>query len=113
MGGGMGGGMGGNSLGSGVNPLLGGNFNFNGMGNRNNQMNQMNQMPGQGSPCILVSNLDEEKVTTEALFILFGVYGNVHRVKILFNKKDNALIQMADPSQAQQAITNLDKAEVR
>jgi len=112
MGGGMGGGMGGNSLGSGVNPLLGGNFNFNGMGNRNNQMNQMNQMPGQGSPCILVSNLDEEKVTTEALFILFGVYGNVHRVKILFNKKDNALIQMADPSQAQQAITNLDKAEV-
>lgn len=30
-----------------------------------------------------------------------GVYGDVHRVKILFNKKDNALIQMADPHQAQ------------
>ena len=26
----------------------------------------------------------------------------MHRVKILFNKKDNALIQMADPTQAQQ-----------
>lgn len=30
-----------------------------------------------------------------------GVYGDVQRVKILFNKKDNALIQMAEPQQAQ------------
>ena len=30
-----------------------------------------------------------------------GVYGDVHRVKILFNKKDNALVQMAEPHQAQ------------
>ena len=30
-----------------------------------------------------------------------GVYGDVHRVKILFNKKDTALIQMAEPHQAQ------------
>lgn len=30
-----------------------------------------------------------------------GVYGDVHRVKILFNKKDNALIQYAEPQQAQ------------
>lgn len=36
-----------------------------------------------------------------------GVYGNVHRVKILFNKKDNALVQMADPSQAQQGKRTL------
>ena len=30
-----------------------------------------------------------------------GVYGDVHRVKILFNKKDTALIQMAETHQAQ------------
>lgn len=30
-----------------------------------------------------------------------GVYGDVHRVKIMFNKKENALVQMADASQAQ------------
>ena len=30
-----------------------------------------------------------------------GVYGDVMRVKILFNKKDNALVQMADGTQAQ------------
>jgi len=30
-----------------------------------------------------------------------GVYGIVLRVKILFNKKDTALVQFADPVQAQ------------
>jgi hypothetical protein len=37
------------------------------------------------------------------IFILnlcIGVYGDVHRVKILFNKKDSALIQFATPQQA-------------
>ncbi|XP_059146841.1 polypyrimidine tract-binding protein 3-like isoform X2 [Physella acuta] len=118
MGGGDLGGMGAGVLGAGGNSLnmggMGGagGFNFGGnqMGNRMGNMQGMNQ--GSGSPCVLVSNLDEEKVTPDALFILFGVYGNVHRVKILFNKKDNALVQMADPSQAQQAVTYLDKARV-
>ncbi len=36
-----------------------------------------------------------------------GVYGDVIRVKIMFNKKDTALIQFADPTQAQ--IGNLEK----
>lgn len=30
-----------------------------------------------------------------------GVYGDVTRVKILFNKKDSALVQMKEPAQAQ------------
>lgn len=29
------------------------------------------------------------------------MYGDVHRVKIMFNKKENALVQMADANQAQ------------
>jgi polypyrimidine tract-binding protein 2 len=29
-----------------------------------------------------------------------GVYGDVLRVKILYNKKDGALVQMAEPHQA-------------
>lgn len=37
-------------------------------------------------------------------FFLSGVYGDVQRVKILFNKKDNALIQYAEPQQAQLGI---------
>ncbi|XP_067127979.1 polypyrimidine tract-binding protein 2-like isoform X2 [Centruroides vittatus] len=61
---------------------------------------------------LLVSNLNEEMVTPDALFTLFGVYGDVIRVKILFNKKDNALVQLAEPQQAQLAMTHLDKVKV-
>uniref|UniRef100_A0A674DW01 Polypyrimidine tract binding protein 1b n=1 Tax=Salmo trutta TaxID=8032 RepID=A0A674DW01_SALTR len=47
------------------------------------------------------------RVTPQCLFILFGVYGDVMRVKILFNKKENALIQMSDGTQAQLAMSHL------
>ena len=49
---------------------------------------------------LLVSNIPEQLATPDSLFTLFGVYGDVMRVKVLFNKKDNALIQMAEPQQA-------------
>jgi len=35
-----------------------------------------------------------------------GVYGDVIRVKIMFNKKDKALIQFADGKQAQLGMTS-------
>ena len=72
------------------------------------------RLPGQSSMnCVLlVSNLNEEYVTTDAIFTLFGVYGDVQRVKILYNKKDTALVQMAEPHQTQLAISHLDKVGV-
>lgn len=33
--------------------------------------------------------------------LIEGVYGDVQRVKILFKKKENALVQMTDGNQAQ------------
>uniref|UniRef100_A0AAY5ERJ3 Polypyrimidine tract-binding protein 1 n=1 Tax=Electrophorus electricus TaxID=8005 RepID=A0AAY5ERJ3_ELEEL len=61
-----------------------------------------------GGHCVmLVSNLNPERVTPQCLFILFGVYGDVIRVKIMFNKKENALVQMADATQAQLAMSHL------
>uniref|UniRef100_A0A7N8XUM4 Polypyrimidine tract-binding protein 1 n=1 Tax=Mastacembelus armatus TaxID=205130 RepID=A0A7N8XUM4_9TELE len=60
-----------------------------------------------GHNVLLVSNLNPESVTPHCLFILFGVYGDVMRVKILFNKKENALIQMSDGTQAQLAMSHL------
>ncbi|XP_015221095.1 polypyrimidine tract-binding protein 1b isoform X3 [Lepisosteus oculatus] len=60
-----------------------------------------------GHSVLLVSNLNAERVTPQCLFILFGVYGDVMRVKILFNKKENALVQMADGTQAQLAMSHL------
>ncbi|XP_048757877.2 polypyrimidine tract-binding protein 2 isoform X4 [Ostrea edulis] len=76
------------------------------------RMMTLNAAAAAGNAVLLVSNLDEQKVTPDALFTLFGVYGDVHRVKILFNKKDNALVQMAEPHQAQLAIAHLDKVKV-
>lgn len=64
-------------------------------------------LSGAGHSVLLVSNLIPERVTPQCLFILFGVYGDVQRVKILFNKKDNALVQMADGNQAQLAMSHL------
>uniref|UniRef100_G1NY20 Polypyrimidine tract-binding protein 2 n=1 Tax=Myotis lucifugus TaxID=59463 RepID=G1NY20_MYOLU len=67
-------------------------------------------MPGVsagGNTVLLVSNLNEEMVTPQSLFTLFGVYGDVQRVKILYNKKDSALIQMADGHQSQLAMNHL------
>ncbi|XP_014342432.1 polypyrimidine tract-binding protein 3 isoform X1 [Latimeria chalumnae] len=63
--------------------------------------------PIQGNSVLLVSNLNPDTITPHGLFILFGVYGDVHRVKILFNKKENALVQMADATQAQLAMSHL------
>uniref|UniRef100_A0A8B9L201 Polypyrimidine tract-binding protein 1 n=1 Tax=Astyanax mexicanus TaxID=7994 RepID=A0A8B9L201_ASTMX len=61
-----------------------------------------------GGHCVmLVSNLNPERVTPQCLFILFGVYGDVIRVKIMFNKKENALVQMSDGTQAQLAMSHL------
>lgn len=66
--------------------------------------------PPMGGCVLIVSNLAETKVSPDAIFTLFGVYGIVLRVKILFNKKDTALVQFADPVQAQNAMTSLDRA---
>jgi polypyrimidine tract-binding protein 1 len=61
---------------------------------------------------ILVNNLAEDKFTPENLFTLFGVYGDVMRVKILYNKKSTAMIQFAAPAQAQMAIQCLNNLEL-
>jgi len=63
--------------------------------------------PGSISPVVIVSGMNEEKVTPDAIFTLFGVYGDVIKVKILFTKKDTALVQMATPQQAEAVITHL------
>lgn len=51
--------------------------------------------PTNGPTVLIVSNLDP-KTEPDHLFTLFGVYGDVLRVKILFNKPDTALIQFVN-----------------
>jgi hnRNP-L/PTB/hephaestus splicing factor len=58
-------------------------------------------------PVVLVNGLPE-RVTPDILFSLFGVYGDVLRVKILFQKRESALIQFSNDQQAQNAVAYLD-----
>lgn len=64
-------------------------------------------MHGIGGTVLIVSNLNPERVTPDNLFTLFGNYGDVQRVKVLYNKKDNALVQLSTPEQAQAALVHL------
>uniref|UniRef100_A0A671NX25 Polypyrimidine tract-binding protein 1 n=1 Tax=Sinocyclocheilus anshuiensis TaxID=1608454 RepID=A0A671NX25_9TELE len=60
-----------------------------------------------GNSVMLVSNLNPEVIIMSLCsyrYLLVGVYGDVMRVKILFNKKENALVQMSDGTQAQLGI---------
>jgi polypyrimidine tract-binding protein 1 len=41
------------------------------------------------------------------IFVLFGVYGDVVRVKILFSKQETALVQLSTPQQTSTALENL------
>ncbi|XP_071953782.1 polypyrimidine tract-binding protein 3-like isoform X2 [Antedon mediterranea] len=65
-----------------------------------------------GSSVLLVSNLNPDRVTPDALFTLFGVYGDVHRVKILYEKRDSALIQLADSNQSHLAMSHLNSLKL-
>ncbi|NWS18899.1 PTBP1 protein, partial [Pachyramphus minor] len=62
-------------------------------------------LAGAGHSVLLVSNLIPETVLAYSLFE--GVYGDVQRVKILFKKQENALVQMTDGNQAQLAMSHL------
>ncbi|XP_031733315.1 polypyrimidine tract-binding protein 3-like [Anarrhichthys ocellatus] len=57
-------------------------------------------------------SLSLKMVTPQSIFTLFGVYGDVQRVKILYNKKDSALIQLSDGNQAQLAMSHLNGQKV-
>jgi polypyrimidine tract-binding protein 2 len=52
---------------------------------------------------ILATNLNPEKVDEDKLFNLFSLYGNIIRIKVLKNKPDHALVQLADGFQAELA----------
>eukprot|EP00743_Colponemidia_sp_Colp-15_P001250 GILK01001373.1.p1 GENE.GILK01001373.1~~GILK01001373.1.p1 ORF type:complete len:493 (+),score=55.90 GILK01001373.1:103-1479(+) len=55
------------------------------------------------TPVLLISGLNAEKTLPDHLFVLFGVYGNVERVKILYNKRDTAMVEFQDFQQANTA----------
>ena len=67
---------------------------------------------GENSVCLLVSCLPDDIANPDSICNLFGHYGDVHKVKILHNKKDCALIQMAKPHQVFTIRQNLDQLKL-
>lgn len=97
----------------------------NNLGGPNGMHNQMNnfahnmpfhqmQAPAAvtNTTVLCVSNLDEKKVKPDDLFTLFGVYGDVERVKILYEKRETALIEFKDPKQASDALKFLNSKKL-
>ena len=67
---------------------------------------------GRGQVVLLVSNLPDSVANVNSIFNLLGVYGDVLCVKILHNKRDCALVQMAKPHQAQQVPNESEKTQI-
>ena len=61
---------------------------------------------------LLLSNLPDEVANVDSVFNMCGVYGDVMFVKILRNKRDCCMVQMAKPHHAQQLKVNLDHAKI-
>ena len=75
--------------------------------------------PG-GCVVLLISNIPEELANTTNIFNMVGMYGDVLAVKILRNKTDCCLVQLAKPHHAQQVggqyfvfTSSLDHVQVR
>lgn len=80
-------------------------------------MPPMTQQPYQPaptiSPVVLVSHLPTDvTLTPDHLFNIFSLFGDILRIKILFNKRDNALVQYQHPQAAQWACQYMNKFPV-
>lgn len=74
--------------------------------------NELNNKKGSSGCIVCVNNLCPEKITPDLLFNLFGVYGNVQRVKISAQDKGRAYIEMADPAQAEEVVRHLNNVQL-
>lgn len=61
---------------------------------------------------VQVSNFPDQIANPDALFTLFGVYGDILKVKIMYNRRDNALMQFKSYEQALNAVSKMDKVKL-
>ena len=66
----------------------------------------------QEQKCVLLVNNLPEQLTADNLFMLFGCYGDVVRIKILFNKRDSAMIEFVNSEHASSALVNLNHLQI-
>ena len=59
---------------------------------------------GGGKRILLVSNIPQSLANCDSVYFIFERFGTVERVKILHNKRDAALVQMASSDMADKAV---------
>lgn len=64
------------------------------------------------SAVVQVSNFPDQIANPDALFTLFGVYGDILKVKIMYNRRDNALMQFKTYDQALNAVSNMNQVKL-
>ena len=67
---------------------------------------------GGGQTVLLISNIPDDVANLDCIFNMVGVYGDVLYIKILHNKRDCAMVQLAKPHQAQAVKQYLDTAKL-
>jgi len=92
---------------AGANPSSGVQGVMGGMGLGGMGLGGMGLATGGPGSVLLVNNLLEGQVDCNELFTLFGVYGNVIRVKILYNKRSSAMVEFDNAEHAQNALNML------
>merc|ERR1719495_3153277 len=97
-----------NNMGGGISDVYG--MHNMGGGYGNFMMTPRSQQPG--GVVLLESNIPDQIAKVENIFNMIGMYGDVVAVKILRNKRDCCLVQLAKPHQAQQVRHFLDQAKV-
>jgi hypothetical protein len=71
------------------------------------QHHQQQQMSAGSMGCVVMVKGLHEQVTPDILFKLFSCYGDVEKLKIIWDKRDTCLIQFTNPQGAQCAQQNL------
>jgi len=61
---------------------------------------------------VFVRNMVEDRMSPDKIRALFSDYGDVLKVKIVFNKKSQAMVMMGDAEQARRVIENLNGVDV-
>ena len=65
---------------------------------------------GKWTPVVLVSEIPTDGIASDvstvmsSLFTLFGVYGDVQRIKVLYTKRNTALLQYQNGEQVSRAL---------
>lgn len=68
------------------------------------------QAPPRTTSTVHVSGFPADKTSVDDLYNLFGVYGDILRVKIFFKKRDTAVVQYMDPLSVERAVQFLNGA---